>query len=237
MNATGRLPGFCLLHVGLRVRLTQTTESSIAVTDASEVVIGIEPDEREPKQHFDPERLTQRPVVVLRYMPQAVYVRLDETDDNEAHVVDLIKPKACAEHVLQSPMRHCSKCIFYDNVVAVTPFKNTRASSLEIPIQDTIAKVKVKRTQIPLVTEKGSTLHVLHGNTCDPGLVFHWRFPRRLALGKKLLAVYVALSRVRALSKLRSIGMTTKIRKIIEAGPQRNKQRRAAFLSLGWNTD
>ena len=187
-------------------------------------------------------------------MPQAVYVRLDEADDNEAHVVDLIKPKACAEHVLQSPMRNCSQCIFYDNVVAVTPFKNTRAWSLDIPIQDTIAKVKVKRTQIPLVTEKGSTLHVLQGNTCDPGLIFHWRFPRRLELGQKWLAVYVALSRVRALSKLRSIGMTTKIRKIIEAGPPEGtpkqfakyfgekeestkKQAEAAPLSLGWNAD
>ena len=69
MSATGRLPGFCLLHVGLRVRLMQTTESSIAVTDASGVVLGIEPDEREPKQHFDPVRLTTRPVVVLHYMP------------------------------------------------------------------------------------------------------------------------------------------------------------------------
>ena len=142
MNATGRLPGSCLLHVGLRVRLAQTTESGIAVTDASGVVIGTEPDKHEPKQHFDPGRLTQRPVVVLHYMPQAVYVRQDEADDNEAHVADLIKPKACAEHALQRPMRNCSKRIFDDNVVAVTPSKNTRAWSLEILIQDTIAKGK-----------------------------------------------------------------------------------------------
>ena len=105
-----------------------------------------------------------------------------------------------------------------------------------------------------MVTEKGTTLHVLQGNTCDPGLIFHWRFPRRLELGQKWLAVYVALSRVRALSKLRSIGMTIKIRKIIEGGPpegtpkqfekyfgekeKRTKEKaESRFLRFGWNAD
>ena len=33
------------------------------------------------------------------------------------------------------------------------------------------------------------------------------------------LAIYVALSRVRKLANLRSVGLTTKIRRIIEEGP------------------
>ena len=42
MNETGRMPGFALLHIDMEVRLTQTSESGIAVTDAIGKVVGIE---------------------------------------------------------------------------------------------------------------------------------------------------------------------------------------------------
>ena len=80
-------------------------------------------------------------------------------------------------------------------------------------------KVKVKRTQIPLVCLAASTEHVLQGSTCDPGLIFHWIWPRRLTPDLVWLGTYVALSRVRRLSALKSIGLTTKVRAIIEGGP------------------
>lgn len=51
------------------------------------------------------------------------------------------------------------------------------------------------------------------------GLIFHWALPNRLDTDQKWLAVYVALSRVRNLDSLRSIGMKKQIRKIIEQGP------------------
>ena len=79
--------------------------------------------------------------------------------------------------------------------------------------------VKLKRTQVPVVCLKASTLHVLQGTTCDPGLIFHWTLPNRLTTEQKWLAVYVALSRVRNLKSLRSIGLDNKVRKIIEQGP------------------
>ena len=67
------------------------------------------------------------------------------------------------------------------------------------------------------------------------------------------LAVYVALSRVRALKNLRSVGLTTKIRGIIEEGPpatipaqfkkyfaatelKTQKAADAAMKRLGWDT-
>jgi hypothetical protein len=62
-------------------------------------------------------------------------------------------------------------------------------------------------------------LHVLQGCTCDPGLIFHWKFPTRLSESMQWLASYVALSRVRKLANLRSIGLTTKIKRVIERGP------------------
>ena len=65
---------------------------------------------------------------------------------------------------------------------------------------------------------KASTLHVLQGITAGPGLIFHG-FPRRLARPMRWLAIYVALSRVRRLKNLRSIGLNKEIRRIMEAGP------------------
>ena len=79
--------------------------------------------------------------------------------------------------------------------------------------------LKVKRTLVSVVCLEASTLHVLQGTTCDPGLIFHWTLPNRLSPDQKWLAVYVALSRVRNLHSLRSIGMKKQIRKIIEQGP------------------
>ena len=43
--------------------------------------------------------------------------------------------------------------------------------------------------------------------------------PRRLSADMVWLAVYVVLSRVRCLTKFRSVGLTTKIKRIIEGGP------------------
>ena len=57
------------------------------------------------------------------------------------------------------------------------------------------------------------------GGTCDPGLIAHFEMPTRADEDIKWLIVYVLLSRVRSLANLRSIGMTSKIRKIIQASP------------------
>ena len=137
--------------------------------------------------------------------------------------------------------------------MAVTPFTNVSPWSLEVKLEGGhIATVKVKRKQLPLVCLTASTLHVLQGCTCEPGLIFHWKFPRRLTRDMVWLAVYVAISRVRSLATFRSVGLTTKIRHIIEGGPPdsipatfakyfEEKERRTKELAenymklLGWN--
>ena len=75
--------------------------------------------------------------------------------------------------------------------------------------------------------------------------------PKRADNDIKWLIVYVMLSRVRSLSRLRSIGLSPKIRKIIEGGPpsmladnfeklfrtkinDTSKAARAARAALGW---
>ena len=79
----------------------------------------------------------------------------------------------------------------------------------------------------------------------------HFIMPRRADDDIKWLIVYVMLSRVRSLSRLRSIGLDAKIRKIIEGGPPSNlaenfeklfrkkiedtsKAAKAARAALGW---
>ena len=75
--------------------------------------------------------------------------------------------------------------------------------------------------------------------------------PRRADDDIKWLIVYVMLSRVRSLSRLRTIGLTPQIRKIIEGGPpsmlaenfeklfrkkieDTSKAAKAARAALGW---
>jgi hypothetical protein len=65
------------------------------------------------------------------------------------------------------------------DVVAVTPFTNKQAWSLQI--KSPKVTVKAKRTQVPLVCLQPSKLHVLQRCTTDPGVIFHWKFPRRLS--------------------------------------------------------
>ena len=50
-------------------------------------------------------------------------------------------------------------------------------------------------------------------------LIAHFIMPKRVDDDIKWLIVYVMLSRVRSLESLRSIGLSSKIRKIIEGGP------------------
>ena len=56
----------------------------------------------------------------------------------------------------------------------------------------------------------------MQGMTAEPGLVAHRTFPPRLDYDIKWLICYVILSRVPSLPQLMSIGLSDKIREIIE---------------------
>ena len=89
---------------------------------------------------------------------------------------------------------------------------------LELP-ESRILKVRARREQVPLTIVTASTLYTLQGTTAEPGLIYYFRTPRRLSMVMKWIACYMALSRVRSLSELRSIGMTSSIRELIDNGP------------------
>ena len=56
----------------------------------------------------------------------------------------------------------------------------------------------------------------MQGMTAEPGLVTHWLLPKRVSDDIKWLIAYVMLSRVPSLKQLISIGLSDKIRDIIE---------------------
>ena len=115
-----------------------------------------------------------------------------------------------------------------------------------------LLKVKARRQQVPLTIVTASTLYTLQGTTADPGLIYYFRTPRRLSKVMRWISCYIALSRVRSLSNLRSVGLTPVIRALIDQGPPHvhlsrflkvfgdkiavtNQAVEEAFAELGWN--
>ena len=79
--------------------------------------------------------------------------------------------------------------------------------------------INVKRCQLPLAPAKVLPLYSMQGMTATPGLVAHWVLPPRVASEIKWLICYVTLSRVPSLKQLVSIGLSDKIREVLENGP------------------
>ena len=231
-NVTGRLPAFAMFHVGMRGRLTQSVEPPVAVVDAAGEVAGLDFHPLEPRSHRQcafPEASRSgaaepagasdvsapASVVVLNHQPLCVYFKLDDCE------TEFLPPRPCSLHSVSGADRACPDCAFYPGIVAVKPLGNKKAWSIDINSlgESGARQAKVIRKQIPLTTVKASTLHVLQGTTADPGLIFHWVFPRLFRRDLRWLAIYVALSRVRRLKNLRSIGLNRDIRAIMEEGP------------------
>lgn len=79
--------------------------------------------------------------------------------------------------------------------------------------------VSIRRKQFPLMPFEAVALYSMQGTTADPGMVAYWMFPMRCSHTIQWLIVYVMLSRPRALSQLKSVNLTSKIRELIEHGP------------------
>ena len=197
MNTTGRLPGVALLHVHMAARLTVTICPRMAPVDSTGVIKSIElhvMDRVRWQQHPDV------PMFVLHHMPTVLF-RLDgdDTDTGLGPGVVAVKPIVTAEAF--------SVTI---NIPPATGEGCSRARSLD---------VRAKREQVGLTICTAATLYTLQGTTATPGLIYHWRTPRRVTNLMRWIAVYMALSRLQSLKEFRSIGITTKIRDIINGGP------------------
>ena len=216
LTKTKRLPAFCLLHVGMEVRLTTTLDMPYAVQDATATVLEIQCADndgqacRHRRKSAVLESLEQE--ILLDLLPVAVLIRLHDCK----HVFLPAQPCAnCPEFT-----GTCSACMAkqrnLEGVFAVQQLARIwRYDGPELQGQF----IGVKRRQIPLAPARVLPLYSMQGITATPGLVAHWVVPPRLASDIKWLICYVTLSRVPSLKQLVSIGLSDKIREVLESGP------------------
>ena len=145
----------------------------------------------------------------LEELPSAVYVKLDNCDR------EFLPPRVCQQHQQAGFAKGCDACRALEGWVLIEPM--SRTWSFLDPGSRVV--LQVSRSQLPLMPAKACPLYSLQGATCDPGLIAHFAMPNRADSDVKWLIIYVLLSRVRSLKNLRCVGLTAKIRKIMEGGP------------------
>jgi hypothetical protein len=209
LATTGRLPGWALLHIHLRVRLTTQVLPPWAVQDAAGTVMEIQLSPQDKERLSSSDGAQPAAEMCLHELPLGVYVKLDKCTQ------EFLSPVVCQEHRQCGFCKDCPACKAFEGWVLVEPIRRTWTFT----DPSTGATIKVSRTQLPLMPESACPLYSLQGATCDPGLLAHFIMPKRADDDIKWLIVYVLLSRVRSLSNLRSVGLSTKVRSITEKGP------------------
>ena len=196
MNITGRLPAVALLHRGMKIRLTITVCPTQAPVDSTGVIENIELD---PSDRRKWERDKSQPMCVLTMFP-TLLVKIDDSVSDTGLGQGIVAVQAKLSE----------------------PFK----VSVDIPVGDAAEQgrmksvdVRARRWQLGATISTASTLYTLQGTTATPGLIYHFKVPRRLSAAMKWTATYMALSRVRSLKEFRSIGLSEDIRDIINGGP------------------
>ena len=213
MNNTGRLPSIGLVHLGMIIRLTNTVEAPEAVTDSTGEVVGIDLDPDEPSAATEHTSVIEG-IRILHRLP-TITVKLHGV------CTEFLPPVPCTLHAATGACRDCTNCDFRAGCIAVEPQLSRRSFPVEVqdPGSDAWYTIQVQRRQLPMTIKTASTIHTLQGVTADPGLIFHWKFPRFFSEELRWLATYVALSRPPSLAQLISVGLPDELRKIIEAGP------------------
>jgi len=216
LTKTKRLPAFCLLHVGMEVRLATTLEMPHAVQDATATVLEIhfaktdEKGRRCGQKNAVLENL--EPEILVDALPIAVLIQLHDCK----HI--FLPAQPCAD--CSTPTATCPASTAMrqnlEGVFAVEPIAWTwKYDGPELQGQF----ANVKRRQIPLAPARVLPPYSMQGMTASPGFVAHWVVPPRLPSVIRCLICYVTLSRVRSLKQLLSVGLFEKIRGILESGP------------------
>ena len=209
-NNTGRLPSVALLHIGMIVRLTKTIEAPEAVTDSTGEIVGIDVAHDEPRA-----AASGNPAIrILEKMP-VVTVKLHEVD------TEYLPPLPCEVHAATGAMRECPQCDFRAGCIAVEAQQARRSFPVEVqdPSTEATYTIQVQRVQLPMTIKTASTIHTLQGTTAEPGIIFHWKFPRFFSAELRWLATYVALSRPPSLKQLISVDLPDDIEALIQGGP------------------
>ena len=152
-------------------------------------------------------------MVVLYYMPKAVHVKIDDSDEL------FLKAAPVTAGSASQPAGPDLR-----GVLAITP----QARPWKFKAKTGGPAIAVSRTQLTVLPKKQGTLHGVQGKTTDPGFIVHWTFPPGLKKESIWLAYYVSLSRPRSFNQLLSHGLPD--RSIIESGPP--EQIAKAFAEL-----
>ena len=195
MNTTRQLPAVLLLHLKMQIRITVSDErlAAHAPVDTIGIVRNIE---LHPIDRARWLQQTSEAIVVLHHAPTVlVQIDEDETDTGLGPGIVAIEAVTCQPFSIE---------------LELEDQRGSRTREL---------KVKAAREQVPLTVATASTLYTLQGTTATPGLIYHFRTPKRISTVMKWIATYMALSRVQSLKQLRSIGLTEAIRELIDGGP------------------
>jgi hypothetical protein len=213
LSVTKRLPAVALWHVGMRMKFTTTLQQPFAVQDVECTVVGFDPDDRDGDAMAALQACHCQGEHVCAFLPKAIYVKIDECDHH------FLPPAPCALHRASGHEASCPDCnrAAQPGIFAVTPVKRTFRYYHDP--QNKTKYVNVQRMQFPLTPAPAMPLYSMQGTTADPGMVAYWFFPQRCSQTVKWLIVYVMLSRPRSLAALTSVGLTEKVRDIIEQGP------------------
>ena len=151
---------------------------------------------------------------ILEKLP-VVTVKLHEVD------TEYLPPIACEAHAYTGAVRECSHCDFRAGCIAVEAQQARRSFPVEVqdPTTDATYTIQAQRLQLPMKIKTASTIHTLQGTTAEPGIIFHWKFPRFFSEELRWLATYAALSRPPSLNQLISVDLPDDIEKLIEGGP------------------
>jgi hypothetical protein len=215
LTKTKRLPAFCLLHVDMEVRLTTTLEMPYAVQDATATILEIQfaKTDEKARQHKRREAALENlePEILLDSLP-VVLIKLHDCK----HVFLPVRPCADCPTFTETCAACKAKRESLEGIFAIEPL--TRTWKYDGPeLQGKF--ISVKRRQLPLAPSRVLPLYSMQGMTATPGLVAHWVVPPRLTSDIKWLICYVTLSRVPSLKQLLSIGLSEKIRGVLENGP------------------
>ena len=201
IGATAKLPGLLPLFVGMEVILNESVLPPTYVRGTPGKVVGIEPHEHEPPVEGRASILSHG-VVLLRYMPKAVCVKIHDSDELFLKAAPVTAARA--SQPAGPDLR---------GVLAITP----QCRPWKFKAAGGGPAIAVSRTQLTVLPRKQGTLHGVQGKTADPGFIVHWTFPPGLKKESTWLAYYVSLSRPRSFGQLLSHGLPD--RSIIESGP------------------
>jgi len=213
IQTTKRLPAAVLFHIGMRMRFTTTLQQPFAVQDVECTVVGFDPDEQDKDAQVEVDSKCRSGEHVCTYMPKAIYVKIDDCDYH------FLPPAPCSAHRLTGHDASCLNCIgaVQPGIFAVRPL--ARKFRYYYDPKAPSKYVQVQRKQFPLIPAPAMPLYSMQGTTADPGMVAYWAFPQRCSQTIKWLIIYVILSRPRSLAALQSVGLTDKVRSVIEEGP------------------